>query len=101
MNWPCEGGVDALRQPLGPAVMVAACELDELLGRGDFEFAGGGPALQQPEHSGAPEILAGDVKRGRESADQVDAQPVEQAALIPAARSSSRARERSSPARSP
>jgi hypothetical protein len=62
--------------------MGGASERDQLLARRSGQVFLGRPALQQAQHGGRPQLVAGDLERGWVGAEQVHAQPVEQAALV-------------------
>ena len=62
-------GGDPVGEPVGPAVPAGAGEADQVLAGGLRELGLGGPALQQPQHGGAPRSApARGARRGRWSA---------------------------------
>src|SRR5712691_8308349 len=78
-----ERRLDPVSEALGPAMVAGAGVLDELLASGAGERLHARPALEQPQEDGRAEIGAGDLKRGREGAEQVLAEPVQEPPLVP------------------
>ena len=77
-----EGGGDLVGEAVGPAVPAGAGEGDQLLAGGRRQQVAGRPLLQQLQHGGAAQVIAGDGQGGREGRQQILAEPVEQPPLI-------------------